>query len=245
MDNGLAYGPCVFVDGAGHNWWQSATGEYAYAEVPCATPGDGPAVPFARDLVQRLRLPDLRIRVSPNPGLVAVPARFWIDDYQGQALSHSGQLELPPLVGPEVPIGLPPAGYPADCPCRQPTVLTVDVQAWPLGYRWTFGDGRADGRAPGPAVVTGSLGRAAVPRDPRQPLQPGEIAHTYEFASFYTGGGVPVEVEAAFAAAYRVDGGEWLSLGETLTRRSVLRHRVQEIQSVLVMPDSVGIGRTR
>ena len=74
-------------------------------------------------------------------------------------------------------------------------MLTVDVQAWPLGYRWTFGDGRTDGRAPGPAVVTGSLGRAAVPRDPRQPLQAGrryqiavtvpgqEAAHVTEFSA--------------------------------------------------------------
>jgi hypothetical protein len=54
------------VEGSGHNWWQSATGEYAYSEVPCAPPGDWPAVSFARELVQRLRLPDLRIRVSPN-----------------------------------------------------------------------------------------------------------------------------------------------------------------------------------
>ena len=61
----------------------------------------------------------------------------------------------------------------------------------------------------------------------------GEIAHTYEFASFYTGGGFPVEVEAAFASAFRVNGGEWRQLDLTLAQRGSTRHRVQEIQVLL------------
>ena len=168
---------------------------------------------------------------------MAVPARFWVADYQGQPIGDTGTLELPPLVGPEVPVAAPPAGYPADCPCRRPRTFTVEVQAWPLGYRWTFGDGRRDGGAPGRELVTGSLGRASTRGDPRLPLQPGEIAHTYEFASFYTEGGFPVAVEAAFAAAFRVDGGPWQRVDETLTRRSVVRHRVLEVQTVLVGVD--------
>lgn len=241
----LTYGPCSFVEGAGQNWWQSAVNQYSYGLVPCAPAGDTPALPFARELLQRLPLPQLRIQASPNPGLVAVPARFWVDDYQGQPIGNTGTLELPPLVGPSVPVAAPPAGYPADCPCRQPRTFSVEVQAWPLGYRWTFGDGRPDGHSPGQALVTGSLGYPPAPGDPRRAPQAGEVAHSYEFASFYTGGGFPVEVEAAFAAAFRVDGGEWQRLDDTVARRSVLRHRVLEIQTVLVSVDPAWVNPGR
>ena len=47
--------------------------------------------------------------------------------YQGQPIGDTGTLELPPLVGPEVPVAAPPAGYPADCPCRRPRTFTVEV----------------------------------------------------------------------------------------------------------------------
>ena len=226
----LTAGPCVFVAEASNpSWWQTLVGEIDYYVAPCAPPGDEPAVPFARDLAQRVPLPKLEIRISPDPGLVAVPTRYWIDSYQGQPLGDSGSLVLPPLVGPEVPLW----EYPADCPCREPRVLVVDVQVWPVGYRWSFGDGRPDGRSPGPVFATGSLGRPAPQGDPRRAPVAGEIAHTYEFASFYTGGGFPVGVEATFVAAFRVNGGEWRQLDVTLAQRGTTRHRVQEIQVLL------------
>ena len=226
----LTAGPCVFVAEASNpGWWQSLVGAIDYYVAPCAPPGDEPAVPFARDLAQRVPLPRLEIRISPDPGLVAVPTRYWIDSYQGQPLGDSGSLVLPPLVGPEVPLW----EYPADCPCRQPRVFVVDVQVWPVGYRWTFGDGRPDGRSSGPVFSTASLGRPAPQGDPRRALVAGEIAHTYEFASFYTGGGFPVGVEATFVAAFRVNGGEWRQLDLTLAQRGTTRHRVQEIQVLL------------
>ena len=226
----LTAGPCVFVTEASNpGWWQSLAGDINYYVAPCAPPGDEPAVPFARDLAQRVPLPKLEIRISPDPGLVAVPTRYWIDSYQGQPLGDSGSLVLPPLVGPEVPLW----EYPADCPCREPRVLVVDVQVWPVGYRWSFGDGRPDGRSPGPVFATGSLGRPAPQGDPRRAPVAGEIAHTYEFASFYTGGGFPVGVEATFVAAFRVNGGEWRQLDLTLAQRGTTRHRVQEIQVLL------------
>jgi hypothetical protein len=226
----LTPGPCVFVAEASNpGWWQSLVGAIDYYVAPCAPPGDGPAVPFAKELAQHLPLPELEIRLSPNPGLVAVPTRYWIDSYQGQPLEDSGTLVVPPLVEPDVPLW----EYPADCPCREPRVLVVDVQAWPVGYRWTFGDGRPDGRTPGPVFATGSLGRPAPPGDPRRAPAAGEISHTYEFASFYTGGGFPVDVEATFAVAFRVNGGEWRQLDLTLTQSGSARHRVQEIQVLL------------
>ena len=80
---------------------------------------------------------------------------------------------------------------------------------------------------------TASLGRPAPQGDPRRALVAGEIAHTYEFASFYTGGGFPVGVEATFVAAFRVNGGEWRQLDLTLAQRGTTRHRVQEIQVLL------------
>jgi hypothetical protein len=226
----LTAGPCVFVaESSNPSWWQTLVGEIDYYVAPCAPLGDEPAVPFARDLAQHVPLPRLDIRISPDPGLVAVPTRYWIDSYQGQPLGDSDSLVLPPLVGSEVPLWQ----YPADCPCRQPRVLVVDVQVWPVGYRWTFGDGRPDGRSPGPVFATASLGRPAPQGDPRRALVAGEIAHTYEFASFYTGGGFPVGVEATFVAAFRVNGGEWRQLDLTLAQSGTTRHRVQEIQVLL------------
>src|SRR3712207_7027073 len=64
-------------------YWRDWSSDVCSSDLP----GEGPAVPFAKTLVQRLPLPRLTIRVSPDPGLVAVPARFWIDDYQGQPIT--------------------------------------------------------------------------------------------------------------------------------------------------------------
>jgi hypothetical protein len=54
-----------------------------------------------------------------------------------------------------------------------------------------------------------------------------------------------VEVEAVFAAAFRVDGGPWQRVEEALTRRSVVRHRVLEVQTVLVGVDPAWLGPGR
>jgi hypothetical protein len=112
-------------------------------------------------------------------------------------------------------------------------VFAVDVQAWPVGYRWTFGDGRPDGRVPGRAFVTGSLGQPMLPGDPLRAPAVGEVTHTYEFASFYTGGGFPTRIEATFASAFRINGSEWRQLDVTLAQEGTARYRVQEIQVLL------------
>lgn len=77
---------------------------------------DGDAVDpisVALELLNHLPIPDIAIEANPSTGLVALPAWFWIDGYDGTAISSSDSL----------------GG------------VTVDVEVEPLSYRWSFGDG--------------------------------------------------------------------------------------------------------
>jgi hypothetical protein len=58
-------------------------------------------------------LPPIKVGANPNVGLVAMPAWFWVDGYDGSTLRGSRTLGL----------------------------ITIEVEITPTGYRWTFGDG--------------------------------------------------------------------------------------------------------
>ncbi len=87
--------------------------------------GPGTGTAGARDVAVRalrqLSLPDLKIRVNPGLGLVAVPGWFWVDGYDGQPISTSQTVSLPPEVGSETSLD----EVPADDSRRRPSSYTV------------------------------------------------------------------------------------------------------------------------
>lgn len=166
----------------------------------------------ALEVLHEIPLPDIHVRMNPATGLVALPSWFWVENYDGQAVGGSRTVELPPLIGPEVP----PEVAPADDPRRQGQSFTVEVRVWPTQFRWSFGDGTTR--------VSGTLGQ-------RYPEE-SEVQHTYEHSSLREPGGFPVRLTVAFAADYRVGGGAPQALPPA-ERTYEARYRVQEIQTVL------------
>jgi hypothetical protein len=73
---------------------------------------------------------------------------------------------------------------------------TVDVRAEPSSYQWNFGDGTSQETA-----------------TPGQPYPADDITHVWTDAhrTFHP------RVHTTYSVRYRVDGGPWLDLGETLT----------------------------
>lgn len=77
-------------------------------------PGDPvDPVTIAAELLDHVPVPNITISANPDVGLVALPAWFWIDGYNGAPISASDTL----------------GG------------VTVEVEITPTSYRWTFGDG--------------------------------------------------------------------------------------------------------
>jgi len=70
-------------------------------------------VTIAAELRDRVPAPDIAVGVNPQVGLVAVPAWFWVEGYDGSPISTSDTL----------------GG------------VTVEVEITPTDYRWSFGDG--------------------------------------------------------------------------------------------------------
>jgi hypothetical protein len=167
----------------------------------------------ALDVLSRVPLPEIRIRINPGLGLVALPGWFWIEGYDNLPFGASRTVEVPPAAGPEVPLAL----VPANDPRRRGTSFTVDVRVTLTRYEWSFGDGGG--------AVTRSPGRA-------YPAE-SDIQHTYQFSSLGHPGGFPVSVAAEFGAEYRVDGGPAQSLAP-VRRTYSSSYRVQEAQAVLV-----------
>jgi hypothetical protein len=189
---------------------------------PVGAPAGGPAGTAAGvavdprevavEVLHEVPLPDIRLRMNPELGLVALPSWFWVEGYGGESIARARTVEIPPLVGPEVPLGVVPAGDPR----RRGRSFTVEVRVWPTRYEWSFGDGTALGSR--------TLGQ--------QYPQESEVRHTYEHSSLRTADGFPVRLTVAFAAEFRVDGGPPQGLPPT-HRTYETRYRVQEIQTVL------------
>ena len=81
---------------------------------------------------------------------------------------------------------------------RTVTILgfSVDVRAEPSSYRWVFGDGQV-----------------ATTREPGAPYPAKDVTHKYADAHVT----VHPRVDVTYHVQYRVDGGAWQSLEETLT----------------------------
>jgi hypothetical protein len=165
----------------------------------------------AVEMLHEVPLPGLQVRMSPAIGLVAVPTWYWLEGADG-ATQSSRAVDLPPLIGPEVPLDV----IPTSDPRRRGTSFRVDVRVWPVRYSWSYGDGAT--------FVSASTGR--------QYPEPSDIQHTYERSSLVSPGGFAVRVEVEYAAEYRINGGPPQGLPAT-TRVYSAAYRVQEIQSVL------------
>lgn len=192
---------------------QSTPGTAAIPNLPTAPIRADPNA-VAQDLRAHIGLPAVQITITPEIGLVGLPDDAWLAGYGGQDLVASRTVDIPPVVGPNIPLIL----VPANDPRRQGQRFTVSVKLTPTGYTWDFGDGSQ-------AVTTTSLG---APYPQRSAIQ-----HTYQRSSLGQPGGVAIAVTAHFAASYQVDGGGWQSLPpvDHTYRRT---QEVQQVQTVLV-----------
>jgi hypothetical protein len=181
--------------------------------APGASGGSVDPREVAVEVLHETPLPNIQVRMNPDTGLVALPAWYWVEAYDGAPIVSSRAVDLPPLVGDDVPVSAVAAGDPR----RRGRSYTVEVTIRPIRYDWNFGDGAT--------MVSRTLGQ----RYPRE----SEVRHTYEHSSLGTAGGFPVRLTVSFSAEFRVDGGPPQPLPPT-QRTYGAAYRVQEIQSVLV-----------
>jgi hypothetical protein len=147
----------------------------------------GPTVdPFQLALSARDRLPVPQGAIEANPtrSLVGLPTLFWYSGYDGRPLTRTVSA-----------FG-----------------VTVEVEAIPTSYRWTFGDGAS--------LTSDGLGRAYPARSP--------IAHTYQTARPE----VTVRCRFEFAVRWRTGGGPWAPL-PPLARIANTTLQVAESQTVI------------
>lgn len=96
----------------------------------------------------------------------------------------------------------------------------VDLQTRPTQYTWHWGDGSTD------TTTT-----------PGQPYPSKEVTHTYRHAT-HRGPGMALSVDVTYTARYRVDGGAWQTVPDTLTiPGAATLLPVKEASAVLVADD--------
>jgi hypothetical protein len=147
----------------------------------------GPTVdPFQLALSARDRLPVPAGAIEANPirSLVGLPTFFWYSGYDGRPLTRT----------------------------TSAFGVTVEVEATPTDYRWTFGDGAS--------LTSEGLGRPYPARSP--------ITHTYQTARQ----NVTVRCRFGFAVRWRTGGGPWAPL-PPLARTASTTLEVAESQTVI------------
>ena len=190
--------------------------------------------------------PDLRIRMNPEKGLVAVPTWFWVEGYDGGALTNSARAEERHEECHEVSVrdaqgraALGTDGRPQsrrDCTTTV-TTFVIDVRLYPTQFAWDFGDQQGRTITCPAARCADGLGVPFV--DARHPST---VQHPYGWSSLLDGraAAYTVQLGITFGADYRVAingdaGGGWRSLpSRSLGWRAA--HQVQEAQAVLTRP---------
>ena len=203
--------------GTGGTTGVPATGGASGAGGPGGSGGPGSTVvipprEIAIDILEHVPLPGASVRASPGVGLVALPAWFWVEGYDGRPFGSQRVVDVPAEIGADVPFSVVPAADPR----RWPSTLSIEVRIWPTRYEWEFGDGSR--------LTTSSLGRPFP--------QESDVRHTYVRSSLGRPGGYAVRLAIEFASEFSVNGGPPQPLAATQRTYETV-YGVQEIQSVL------------
>jgi hypothetical protein len=199
---GGAGAPCTYVPASvgleelyrqqGANLFSVTCGSYTDVRLLRTGPDGQPLLPgptvdpfqLALSARDRLPVPQGSIEANPTRSLVGLPTFFWYSGYDGRPLTRTVSA-----------FG-----------------VTVEVQATPTSYRWTFGDGAS--------LTSEGLGRAYPARSP--------ITHSYQTAR----PAVTVHCQFAFAVRWRTGGGPWAPL-PPLARTAATTLEVAESQTVI------------
>jgi hypothetical protein len=204
--------------------------------------------PLAVQMAAQLPPPDLRIGMNPARGMVNIPTWFWVEGYDGGALSQSESVLQRQTVCHTVtdrgPGGLAVLGSDhrptshVDCVTTD-TTFVVEVRLWPNHYAWDFGDNHGQSfSCGGQGDCPNALGVPYV-----DAFHASTIQHPYVWSSLGVNGSADaytIKLAINFEAEYRVsvngnDQGGWHGLsGRELTWTA--SHQVQEAQAVLTRP---------
>jgi hypothetical protein len=156
---------------------------------PITVPGTPTTVAgFAQSVAGSIVMPKVTIATSPVvKGLVRLPTWFWATGYSGRPIIQT----------------------------RNALGASIEVDATPVSYTWSFGDDS-------PPLDSPSLG---VP----YPQTTGSVVHNYTATS----PGFPVSVTFNLAVSYRVDGGPAIPL-PAIQRTAALSYPVYEINTIIV-----------
>jgi hypothetical protein len=194
--------PCTYVPASvgleelyrqqGANLFSITCGSYTDVRLLRTGPDGQPLLPgptvdpfqLALSARDRLPVPEGAIEANPTRSLVGLPTFFWYSGYDGRPLTRTVSA-----------FG-----------------VTVQVEATPTDYSWTFGDGAS--------LTSEGLGRAYPARSP--------ITHTYQTARPE----VTVRCQFAFAVRWRTGGGPWAPL-PPLARTAAATLAVAESQAVI------------
>lgn len=163
--------------------------------------------------------PPVTLKANPDPGVVAIPAWFWIQGYDGRVITHS-KTQHASHTECRLLNGVP------DCHSVDDSV-TVDVRLTPTNYKWDFGDGRSG------SVQTYSPDKG-LGRPYTDAVQASPVQWSYEFDSRDFASGFPVKLTITFAGMFQANGSGWQGLpniDDNWTTGLVMR-QVQTLNSV-------------
>ncbi|MBV9546182.1 MAG: hypothetical protein JOY61_17570 [Chloroflexi bacterium] len=221
----------------------------AVGGIPCDSPTVHTRDPraIAIEMWNELPLPQIKLGMNPQKGMVAVPTWFWIDGYDGSTFGTDETLAVPEERCHRVVDRAPGGNAALDAEGHVSThtecetfwdSLSVEIGVWPQAYDWDFGDGGQHVNCPGIADCLAGVGRPYT-----DPFTGSPIAHAYTWSSLGKGGAsdaYTITADITFAARFRfslngASGGGW----ETLNPRQVstsATQKVQEAQAVLSRP---------
>lgn len=193
-----------------------------------ATTGGGTGagcVPTGVRVTGTVHLPGFGIQTSPpSQGVVGVPTWLWSDRYAG------GQIPSQTVSGyyidcPRVPVPGATDGSTEVVTRRHDLTLQVDV--WPVGYVWDFGDGSRNAGTCAAANTPGSCAQQAL-----GVANASEVNNVYLSSSADHPDGYSIALTVTFGARIGINGA-WTFLG-TFDQQASLNYPVREIQTVLV-----------
>ncbi len=98
--------------------------------------------------------------------------------------------------------------------------FTVDVRITPDNYAWHWGDGGT--------TTTHTPGRPYPARD---------VTHTYRHAT-KAASPLPLRVDVAYGATFRVDGGDWVTVGDQLVIAGTTSYLPVKQASAVLVPSN-------